>query len=101
MRIILQASSDADFKWFMRYYRHRFPEGRDKARLQLARTFANLADNPLLGQLVDGTQQRELPILRTPFILFYQIENDQIEILRLWDGRANPGRLTDEGLDAS
>lgn len=97
MKIIFQASADDDVKWFIRYYSKRFPEGRRQARFQMARTFENLSNNPQIGHPVEGTTQREYSIPRTPFTLIYQIENNQVEILRVWDGRANPARLTDEG----
>jgi plasmid stabilization system protein ParE len=101
MKIFLQQSADDDVRWFMRYYRKRFPEGRRNARLQMARAFENLAENPQMGHPIEGTTQREFSVPRTPFRLIYQIENNRIEILRVWDGRANPARLTDEGLDPS
>ncbi|MBS3651232.1 type II toxin-antitoxin system RelE/ParE family toxin [Pseudaminobacter sp. 19-2017] len=88
MRVIFLASSDEDVRWFTRYYRTTFPEGRSQAR-----ALAAMEANPFIGHPVSDREEREFSIPRTPFSLIYRIADDCIEILRLWDGRANPGRL--------
>ena len=101
MKVVFLASSDAGVRWFTRYYKTAFPEGQRNARAQMANSLAILAENPRIGHVVGKRGQRELPIPRTPFSLIYWVANDRIEILRLWDGRANPDRLTalDKELD--
>jgi plasmid stabilization system protein ParE len=60
----------------------------------MARSLTALADNPRIGHPYSDSQGlREYPIRRTPFSLLYRIAEDRIEILRLWDKRANPDRL--------
>ncbi|HET7412547.1 MAG TPA: type II toxin-antitoxin system RelE/ParE family toxin [Pararhizobium sp.] len=93
MKVVFLPSSDEDVRWFTRYYRSVFPGGRGKARRRMAEVLAILADNPQIGRTADDTGQRELPITNTPFALIYRVTADRIEILRLWDGRANPDRL--------
>jgi hypothetical protein len=33
-------------------------------------------------------------ILKTPFILFYRVASDRVEVLRVWDGRALHGKIS-------
>jgi plasmid stabilization system protein ParE len=93
MKVVFLPSSDEDVRWFTRYYRVTFPEGRRNARAQMARALTTLANNPRIGHLFEETELREYVIPRTPFSLIYRIAGQHIEILRLWDGRANRDRL--------
>lgn len=94
MKVVFLPSSDEDVRWFMRYYRRVFPEGRRNARLQMAKTLEILSRNPGIGRSVVEINGRALRIARTPYTLVYQVTETRIEILRVWDGRANPERLT-------
>jgi plasmid stabilization system protein ParE len=93
MKIVFLASADEGIRWFTRYYIGAFPEGQTNARDRMATSLSLLGANPHLGRVVGKRGQRELSIPRTPFSLIYRIANDRIEILRVWDGRANPNRL--------
>ncbi len=95
MKVIFLSSSDEDVRWFVRYYRTAFPEGRGNARKQMAKTLAILRDQPHIGHPIRGAVLREHHIPRTPFTVIYQVMDDRIEILRLWDGRGNPDRLNE------
>jgi plasmid stabilization system protein ParE len=100
MKVIFVASSDEGVRWFTRYYRFTFPEGRGNARRQMAKTLAALSDNPRIGRPISDSKQREYSIPRTPFSIIYRIANDRIEILRVLDGRANRDDLSaNEGSD--
>ncbi|WP_269140747.1 type II toxin-antitoxin system RelE/ParE family toxin [Oryzicola mucosus] len=101
MKVVFLPSSSKSVRWFSRDYRSVFPEGRGKARARMRRALELISDNPQIGHVVEDAEQREFSIPKTPFPLIYRIAGEQIEILRVWDGRANPGRLTapDEGLD--
>jgi plasmid stabilization system protein ParE len=93
VKIVFLPSADTGVRWFTRYYRTAFPEGGRSAQAQMARTLAVLADNPCIGYPYLDKGLREYSIRRTPFSLLYRIAEDRIEILRLWDKRANPDRL--------
>lgn len=89
MKVVYSEKALQDMGWFRRYYATIFPEGKGNARDSLLRTEALIAENPYLGHPTDpGSEAREFPILRTPFILLYRVRPDRIEILRLLDLRA-------------
>lgn len=93
MKVIFLQTADEDVRWYARYYHSAFPEKRGNARRQMARALSVLAQNPHIGHPFADTELREYAIPRTPFSLIYRVAAKHIEILRLWDGRANPERL--------
>lgn len=99
MKIIFLVTSDEDVRWFKRYYRRIFPEGYKRANAQMSRTLDLLREHPRLGHPAPEPGLLKLAILGTPFSLTYRIADERIEILRVFDGRANPARLSDEGFD--
>lgn len=88
MRIVLLASARRDLEWFKSYYEAVFPQGARRAADRYLRTIRMLRDNPNVGHPMEGGQLRALTVLRTPFILMYRIADDQIEIVRVKDGRS-------------
>ncbi|WP_274626705.1 type II toxin-antitoxin system RelE/ParE family toxin [Arvimicrobium flavum] len=99
MRLVFLPTTRADFEWLADYYLGVFPEGGPRAYRRLERALAHLADNPRLGKAIAQTDYREYSVPRTPFALIYRIGDDAIEILRVWDRRADPAhmRLPDDG----
>ncbi|WP_284310548.1 type II toxin-antitoxin system RelE/ParE family toxin [Labrys miyagiensis] len=89
MRIIYLPSTKADLRWFRQYYTRHFPEGQKRAREHYYAAVIMLSENPYSGKAIEMGEARELAIPRTPFSLVYAIRNGQIEIIRLWDGRAD------------
>lgn len=88
MRIVLLASARRDLEWFKRYYEIVFPQGARRASDRYLRTMLMLRENPNAGHPIEGGQLRALTVLRTPFVLMYRIADDQIEIVRVKDGRS-------------
>jgi plasmid stabilization system protein ParE len=76
-----------DLVWFQTYYDSVFREGADRARRQYRRTMANILSNPYIGHPVESGVRR-FPIPRTPFSAIYRVAEDEIEILRVLDQRA-------------
>jgi plasmid stabilization system protein ParE len=78
-----------DMGWFRQYYSSAFPEGKGNARDSLLRSEALVAGNPFIGHPTSaGSEMREFPVLRTPFVLLYRVKAERIEILRVLDMRA-------------
>ncbi len=90
MKVVFLPSATPDVRWFARYYRSVFPQGRSSARKHMAKAVTLLSENPAAGRALPEGDQRELVILRTPFVLVYRIAASEIEILRLRDARADP-----------
>ena len=91
MRLVYLPRAVRDIAWMRDYYGRVFPEGRAKARDHLRAAERLLVEHPEIGRPTDVSQVRELVIARTPFTFIYRLKDDRIEILRVWDDRADPG----------
>jgi toxin ParE1/3/4 len=89
MQIVYLPSTKPDLRWYRQYYTRTFPEGQRRAREHFYAAEIMLSENPYSGRAMEGSEVRELPIPRTPFSLVYAIRNSRIEVIRLWDGRAD------------
>jgi plasmid stabilization system protein ParE len=89
VKVVYAEKALQDMGWFRRYYSTVFPEGKGRARESLLRTEALIAENPSIGHPVEhGSEAREFPLLRTPFVIIFRVKSDRIEILRVLDLRA-------------
>ncbi len=90
MKLVYLKSAIADLRWFKHYYTTVFPEGRVKVDQALLTTQKLLKTNPSIGQPSDfGETIREHPVPRTPFAFVYRVHDEQIEVLRVVDGRSD------------
>jgi len=89
MKIVYLPSARDDLAWMRSYYTRVFPEGSARAREHFRAAQRMLAANPDIGRATDVATVRELQIARTPFSIIYRLRNERIEILRVWDGRAD------------
>ena len=53
----------------------------------------NLTIHPYIGRPIGQDGLRKLTIPQTPFSVFYRVIEDRIEIVRIWDQRADPEKL--------
>jgi plasmid stabilization system protein ParE len=93
MKLIYLDSSKPDLDWLRTYYESTFPEGGEKAAARYLKTIDFLERSPYIGRPIGQDGLRKLSIPGTPFSIFYQITEDRIEIVRIWDQRADPERL--------
>ncbi|WP_193227708.1 type II toxin-antitoxin system RelE/ParE family toxin [Aureimonas psammosilenae] len=91
MRVLLLQKANDDLRWFRRYYRDVFPQGRKTAGRSYLDALDRLSEMPWIGRVVSGRPVREYPVSQTPFLLVYQVVDDRIEVLRIMDGRAERG----------
>ena len=88
MKVVVLPTAVQDIAWFRHYYRAVFPAVSDGARANLRAVQALIAANPYIGHPSEAHPEvREYPVKRTPLVVIYRVSPDQIEILRLWDGR--------------
>ena len=69
------------------YYEDIFPEGLRRAQTQFHATELLLAENPYIGYPTHREGVREFSVPKIPFSYIYRIEQDRIEVLRIWDER--------------
>jgi len=93
MELVYLPSTVSDLEWFRTYYSDAFPNGQKQAQKQFIAIEQILRDNPHIGHKTEFNNVRELVISKTPFSIIYRLTPDRIEILRIWDNRANPSRL--------
>lgn len=100
MKLVYLESTKADLAWYRTYYGSVFPEGARRAAAQYLRAISNLADNPYIGRPIAESGTREYSIPRIPFSIIYRIREEHIEIIRIWDQRADRAKLgfNEEGL---
>ena len=90
MKVIYLAQALRDMNWVRKYYSEVFPAGRSNARSQLRKTETLISENPLAGHASEAVVgAREFHISRTPFSLLYRVTKENVEIIRVIDGRSN------------
>lgn len=95
MQLVYLRSTERDFAWLRVYYTRIFPEGDKRAREQLRAIMRLVCDNPMIGRPSLAPDVRELVFPGTPFSLIYRVRNDRIEVLQIWDNRADRADLGD------
>lgn len=93
MKIVYLPRTREDAQWLRRYYGAVFPAGAASARAHLRAAERLVTENPFIGRPTGVQDARELPIGRTPFSLIYRVSADRLEVLRIWDGRADRAAL--------
>ena len=93
MKLIYLDSTKPDLAWYRAYYGSVFPEGAQQAAARYIRAIDNLQGNPYIGHPIGQDGLRKLTIPKTPFAVFYRVTRDHIEIVRIWDQRADPATL--------
>jgi plasmid stabilization system protein ParE len=93
MKLSFRATALQDLKWFELYHSERVSGGRKNAARQLRSTLKLLKTNAFAGKPVGVADARSFPVRKTPFVLHYLVVDDTIEILRVWDSRADPEKL--------
>jgi plasmid stabilization system protein ParE len=93
MKLSFRATALQDLKWFEYYHANRVSSGRKKAERNLGKTIDLFLANPFLGKPLGVVGARSFPVLRTAFVLHYVIVGDTLEVVRVWDSRADPEKL--------
>lgn len=93
MDLIFLDSTGPDLDWFRSYYGSIFPEGSIKASAAFVAAVDRLMANPYIGRPMLREGFRKLLISKTPFSIVYQVSATRIDVVRIWDERANPAKL--------
>jgi tryptophan synthase alpha chain len=93
MRLVYLASANDDLAWFQEYYGCIFHTGSEHATRQYVKAVATLSNHPYIGRSVGETGLRSYSIPRLPFAIIYRVTKDHIEVVRVWDQRADPAKL--------
>jgi hypothetical protein len=93
MKLVYLPTTIADIAWMRSYYSRVFPEGHKRAREHFRTTEHLLLTNPCIGHTTEYPKVREFMIAKTPFSFIYRLTPSHIEVLRVWDNRANRHNL--------
>lgn len=83
MNIIWKAPALFDLVDIREFIDKNNPSAAKRVALSIIESANKLAINPFIGRIGTLDETRELVVTRLPYILVYQIEQDQIEILRV------------------
>jgi plasmid stabilization system protein ParE len=89
MRIVYLISAEEDFRWMNNFYTHHFPEGGKKAWQRYQKSLGLIALNPAIGRPYGKSPRRRHHVPNTSFVIYYQVNDDKLEIVRIWDTRRN------------
>jgi plasmid stabilization system protein ParE len=90
VRIRLLDEAQDDLKWWRRYYRVVFPQGRKNALRHFEKVVELLLENPYAGRKVEELDLYQFVISNTPFSIVYRLRGETLEIVRVWDMRKKP-----------
>jgi plasmid stabilization system protein ParE len=95
MRLVYLPSCVRDLVWWRHYYARVFPEGAAVARERILAIERLLLEHPQAGRPTHRPDVRRLSVPRTPFVAFYRLREERIEILRLIDTRSFDSMIDD------
>lgn len=88
MKLRFLETSEHGLRWMRRYYRQKFPEGRENAVKHLQVAKSQLLAQPYSGHPFDDFDTvRELSIINTPFSILYTIRDETIYVIDIRDQR--------------
>ena len=89
MRLVYLSTAEEDFKWMHHSYSFWFREGKERAWRRYQNSLRLIMDNPTIGKPFGAPPRRRHVVPHTPFVIYYQVQNDRLEIVRIWDARRN------------
>jgi len=92
-RVVWTKNSEVQLKAILIFFnkRNKSPEYSKKLYMQFKSKLKIVADKPELGIQTKIENIRGLIV--GDYILFYEIQNDRILVLKVWDCRQNPDKL--------
>jgi plasmid stabilization system protein ParE len=95
VHVVWGAAADLDLGRIHEYLSSRSPSASRRLFRRLVTAARRLEANPSLGSVAMdvepiGTFRH---VVVWPYRLFYQVEGETVTIVRVWDGRRNPGDL--------
>ncbi len=92
MRIRYTLRAAADLQAITAYYRKRNPAVGDAILATIERRIEWLSEFPLMAPETDEPGVRELPIVRYPYNVYYEVVGEEVRILHIRHARRRPWR---------
>jgi toxin ParE1/3/4 len=87
MKVFVSDRADADLLQIYRYLAERNPAAAKSAIRDIDRKFANLSRFPFIGRERGSLAPGLRSIAAWPYVIFYIIGDDRVNIVRVLDGR--------------
>jgi toxin ParE1/3/4 len=88
VRYTLQAQRDLDR--IFAYLDQRSPAAAQSVKISIERRIGRLADFPFMAPTTDESGIYELSIVRYPYKVYYEVEDDEVWIIHIRDARRRP-----------
>jgi toxin ParE1/3/4 len=83
MNVVYAPRALRDLEGIAAYLVERNPAGATKALGAIKSSIDTLSFFPLIGRLVDDAGHRRVPVLRSPYVIFYRASGDELLILHV------------------
>lgn len=94
--IVWSKKANLELKGVLKFYTNR--NGNTNYSLKILEKVEGLLkaliDNEYIGRLTNNKKTRVIAM--DVYLIFYEIQNNQIEVLSFWDNRQNPKRRIDD-----
>jgi plasmid stabilization system protein ParE len=87
MRVRYTPRAQSDLDSIFSHLDAQAPRAAQAVKTAIVRRIALLGDFPLLAPLSEISDVRELTIIRYPYKVYYEIENDEVWVLHIRDAR--------------
>ena len=91
MRLVFLPGTKPGLRWFAKYYTVIFTEGKKNADRQFLAMKKLLVSSPEIGRPAGIRNCRIYMIPKTPFSVIYRVTGDRVEVLGVYDQRADAG----------
>jgi toxin ParE1/3/4 len=87
MRLLLSQLALAELDEILDYLAERSPLGAKHVEMRIRRAFERIADHPEAAERVEQRPGvRRLPLVRYPYVIYYEIGEDAVTVLRILHG---------------
>lgn len=90
MKVRYSKSAVADLIAISDYVRDRNPRAAEKVEERIRSSIGQLEMFPLIGRLTDDSNIRMFPIVRYPYLVFYEVASGEVVIHHIRHGRRKP-----------
>lgn len=87
MKLVLSRFATAELDEILTYLRDRSPAGVTHVKARIRRAFARIAAHPESAEELEGqTGVRRLPLGKYPYVIYYEVIDEQVFVLRILHG---------------
>jgi addiction module RelE/StbE family toxin len=92
MRVRYTPRAQRDLEQIYTYLDQRSPPAAQSVKSLIERRIARLADFPFMAPTTDERGIYELTVVRYPYKVYYEIEEDEVWVIHIRDSRRRPWR---------